>query len=492
MYFYSHIWKSFIRNERWRRNIFTRIMYVFISIYFILTFFILGNQISASLAKSSGDAVASFNAYMIWYLVADLLIRCILQPIPSLDVIPYFRFRIRRNKIINHLLVRSAFNLFNILPLFLIMPFALKVLIPLDGTTAGLLYITGCLLLLIFNNYFALLVGYLAKANYLYYLIPLGIAGAMGLIHKSGIQLESISSELGRVLSEGNPYIFAGVAGMITAVIWLTRIALQRNLYIDRTNSKRENRSAGSFFSGVFSGLGDTGRYMSLEIAMISRNKRPRNTMLMVPFFLAYFIFMFLSKEEFNDQLITIVITTMLIGLGSVSYGQLIFSWESTYFDGIMARRKDFTSYLRAKVYLQAILSVIIFIPMAIVIAISGKLNMFLLVSLFLFHLGANSFLVMLLALLNDGRLNLNDRTFMNYQGVKGSQFLLTMLFISLPIGIFKLLQSLVSETAGIITIALIGLLFILSHEWWLKNIISTRFKTRKYKSLEGFRKLST
>jgi len=80
----------------------------------------------------------------------------------------------------------------------------------------------------------------------------------------------------------------------------------------------------------------------------------------------------------------------------------------------------------------------------------------------------------------------------MNYQGVKGSQFLLTMLFISLPIGIFKLLQSLVSETAGIITIALIGLLFILSHEWWLKNIISTRFKTRKYKSLEGFRKLST
>jgi len=83
-------------------------MYVFISIYFILTFFILGNQISASLAKSSGDAVASFNAYMIWYLVADLLIRCILQPIPSLDVIPYFRFRIRRNKIINHLLVRSA------------------------------------------------------------------------------------------------------------------------------------------------------------------------------------------------------------------------------------------------------------------------------------------------------------------------------------------------------------------------------------------------
>jgi len=150
MYFYSHIWKSFIRNERWRRNIFTRLMYIFFSLYFIITFLILGFDISASLAKSSGDAVASFNAYMIWYLVADLLVRCILQPIPSLDVIPYFRFRIRRNEIINHLLVRSTFNLFNVLPLFLIMPFVLKVLMPLDGTAAGLLYITGCLLILIF------------------------------------------------------------------------------------------------------------------------------------------------------------------------------------------------------------------------------------------------------------------------------------------------------------------------------------------------------
>ena len=467
-------------------------MYLLLALYFIIIFVILGYEISTSLAKSGGDAVVRFNGYMIWYLAADLLIRCFLQPIPSLDVIPYFRFRIRRNKIINHLLVRSAVNLFNILALFLIMTFALKVLMPIDGTAAALLYLAGCLLLLIFNNYFALLVGFLAKANFLYYLIPLGIAGALGLIYKYGLPLDTVSADLGRFLSEGNPFVFASVAAMITAVILLTRRILRRNLYIDRTDSKSENRAAGASFSGYFSRLGDTGRYMSLEIIMLARNKRPRNTLLQAPIFLVWFCFMFFLSDSLSGQTMPFVITSMLLGLGAVSYGQLIFSWESTYFDGIMARRNNFLSYLRAKVYLMAILAFITFVPLAVVIKMTGKMNLFLFLALFLFNLGANAFLVMLLALLNDGRLNLKAGTFMNYQGIKGSQFFLALLFVALPVAIFSLFQFLINDTAGMIAIGVIGIFFISSHKWWLKNVIATGFSARKYKLLEGFRKLST
>ncbi len=467
-------------------------MYLLLSLYFITVFSILGYEISTSLAKSGGDAVAMFNGYLIWYLAADFLIRCIMQPIPSLDVIPYFRFRLRRSKIINHLLVRSAVNLFNFLPLFLIIPFVLKVLMPIDGTSAGLLYLAGCLLLLIFNNYFALLVGFPARANFLYYLIPLGIAGALGLINKYAIPLNTFSADLGRLLSEGNPFVFAGVAAMITAVIMLIRRILRRNLYIDRTNSKRENRAAGASFSGYFRRLGDTGRYMSLEIIMLARNKRPRNTMLLAPIFLIYFCFMFFQSDTLSGQTLPLVITSLVLGLGSVSYGQLIFSWESTYFDGIMARKNNFLSYLRAKVYLLAILAIIAFVPLAVVIKITGKMNIFLFLALFLFNLGANAFIVMMLAMLNDGRLDLKAGTFMNYQGVKGSQFFLALFFVALPVALFSLFQFLINDTAGIIVIAVIGLLFIFSHEWWLKNVIAASFRARKYKSLEGFRKLST
>ncbi|MDZ7633932.1 MAG: DUF5687 family protein [Bacteroidales bacterium] len=156
-----------------------------------------------------------------------------------------------------------------------------------------------------------------------------------------------------------------------------------------------------------------------------------------------------------------------------------------------MARKNDFVSYLKAKLYLQAIFTVLTFIPIAVVIAITGKLDMLLISSLLLFNLGANPFLVMMLALLNDGRIGLNESTFMNYQGVKGSQFIMGLLFVVIPLGLYKLLEFLAGDTAGKIVIAGIGLAFLLSHPWWLRNVIAVLFSARKYKLMEGFRKLS-
>ncbi len=79
----------------------------------------------------------------------------------------------------------------------------------------------------------------------------------------------------------------------------------------------------------------------------------------------------------------------------------------------------------------------------------------------------------------------------MNYQGVKGSQFLLGLLFVIVPLGLYKLLELLAGDTIGKIVLAGLGLAFLLSHRWWLRNVIAALFSTRRYKSMEGFRKLS-
>ncbi|MDZ7633933.1 MAG: DUF5687 family protein [Bacteroidales bacterium] len=160
----------------------------------------------------------------------------------------------------------------------------------------------------------------------------MGIAGTLGLFLKLGIPIAGASSALGQALVNGRPLVFGVIVVMVTAVIWLTRRTLHRNFQIDRGGSKRENRPKGSSLYGIFRGFGDTGRYMSLELAMLLRNKRPRNTMLLVPFFLVYFCFMFYREDGLSSPLFMLVVTIMLIGLGSVSYGQLIFSWESYVF----------------------------------------------------------------------------------------------------------------------------------------------------------------
>jgi phosphoglycerol transferase MdoB-like AlkP superfamily enzyme len=156
-----------------------------------------------------------------------------------------------------------------------------------------------------------------------------------------------------------------------------------------------------------------------------------------------------------------------------------------------MARKNDFNEYVKAKYYLQVLITMITFLPLAVVIAVSGRMNMFLLTALMLFNLGPNSFIVMMLSLFNDGRVDLGAGTFLNYQGMKGSQFVMTFLFVLIPVLAYSLILKIANETTAIIILASLGIIFIAFSNWWLEKYIASAFLRRKYKSLEGYRKLS-
>jgi len=67
----------------------------------------------------------------------------------------------------------------------------------------------------------------------------------------------------------------------------------------------------------------------------------------------------------------------------------------------------------------------------------------------------------------------------------------MTFLFVLIPTGIYQLVSLVSDENTAIIILASLGLIFIASAKWWLKKIIAETFMRRKYKSLEGYRKLS-
>ena len=72
MNLYSHIWKSFFRNERWRRNLLTRILFVLLIIYLIAVFLMVGLHLEEILKQVGGDPVYQFNTILIgtWYLIS--------------------------------------------------------------------------------------------------------------------------------------------------------------------------------------------------------------------------------------------------------------------------------------------------------------------------------------------------------------------------------------------------------------------------------------
>lgn len=492
MNFYPHIWKSFLRNAQWRRNLLTKILLGVLILYFTGLFLMLGLNIDKILGEGGGDPVEKFNSVLLWYFVFDLTLRCLMQQLPAIEALPYLRLRIRRSTIINYLLIRSMINLFNLIPWFIVIPFSVKILLPQYGTTTVLFYISGFCLVMILNNFLAVLTRYLINKISAFYVLPFILPALVSILKKWGISTGSLSAGFLSKIMHGNSFVFAILLLTITLVIYATYRLLYLNFYIDGIRSERERKGLfGLSRRGPYRRFGDTGRYLSLEISLLVRNKRPRQMLIIVPVFLAYFLFTMLKTNNFHDQFFLLMMVTMLTGIGASMYGQFMFSWESSYFDCIMARKNNFMNYVKAKYYFMSGLSLITFIPLIIVFSVTKLIDPFLACSVLLFITGVNSFIIMFFATFNDGRIDLTKNRMFNYQGVGSNQFILTAVFMLLPVGIYTLFKKLINPAAGELALAVPGITFIIFHAFWIRKIIIPLFYNRKYKNLEGFRKLS-
>jgi hypothetical protein len=462
-------------------------------VYFLVLAIVLGQNIDTLLKDKGGVPFETFNSVILFYFLGDLLIRCFLQPLPSIQLTPYLRFKIRHSSILTYLLYRSLWNFFNIVPLLVVVPFAIKIIHPNFGSFHSVIYLFGFFLVVLLNNYTATLINYLSRKNALYLVIPFVMAGAIMGLQSLGIPVKLWSVSFGRMLMQGNPMLFVLVIFLLTAIYLSIYKILSKNFYFDEINAKNSANSSKRFiWMDVFNQYGETGAYFSLELKLLLRNKRPRQMMVMFPLMVVYLLFI-VFKDGHNrpDSVITMMFISMAMAAGSSIYGQFMFSWESIYFDGIMARKNNFVNYVKSKYYLLVSMATIVFIPLIIFFCIKHLFDPILLVSFFLFTLGPLSFIIIFFGTFNDGKIDLNQSSFFNYQGVKGNQFILTLVLMLMPLGIYSLFNYLAGDLAGKLAIIIPGILFIVYHNWWIKAIIVQRFMSRKYKNLEGYRKLS-
>ena len=491
-YLYSNLWKSFVRNERWRRNLLSKILLTFVTLYFILIFSIIGFNIDKILIKLGGDPISKFNALLLWYIAIDLFMRSIWQSLPAIEIIPYLRLPIKRDRIIKHLLSRSILNLFNVIPFFIILPFTLKMILPGLGITAVLSYLSGFILMVIFNHFISVLILFLSKKNNWFFYIPLVLVLSLVSLGVAGISIQNFSILFGQQLIRGNILVYFILILLIVLTVYYISHFLSRNFYIDELRKVKDQKPLlGIFGTDIFKGLGEIGIYLAMEIKLLLRNKRPRQLLRSVPLFIAYFLFQLSTNKTFQNPIFLLLIITLLIGFGSSIYGQFMFSWESVYFDLIAARVINFENYLKAKFYLMSGSSLIIFIPVAITLLITKKAEIDLLAAILLFICGVNSFNILFFATFHDARIDLEKSSYFNYQGLGASQYMGSLLFMALPLAIYSLFNYLFNPVVGEIALGLPGLIFVVFHKWWIKVIIMPQFRRRKYKNLEGYRKLS-
>jgi hypothetical protein len=233
--------------------------------------------------------------------------------------------------------------------------------------------------------------------------------------------------------------------------------------------------------------LGETGRFISLELKLIWRNKRPRSVAMMTVIMLAYGLLVYKDQHgQPPPEILFILAGIILVGMFSVSYGQFFPAWHSNYFSMLMCQRLTMKQFLRSFYMLVTVVSIICYFLTLPYALIYPKI-IYTHLAVLLYNLGVNIPVMFFIGLYSKKRLDLNQSSVMNYQGVGVSQWLAGMPMLLGPIGIFYLLKLAFGTIGGYIGIGTIGLIGILLNPIII-DFFSKQYRKQKHQLIRNYK----
>lgn len=106
---------------------------------------------------------------------------------------------------------------------------------------------------------------------------------------------------------------------------------------------------------------------------------------------------------------------------------------------------------------------------------------------MYVWNLGVNTILVLYFANQNYKRIDLSKGGSFNWEGVGASQWILSIPLLITPFLIYLPISYSGYPKIGLGAIAITGLIFIFSREFWLRKLVNL-FRIKRYAIAEGFR----
>lgn len=485
--FLSHQWKGFWRSKSKGGTIAANILVGFFTLYLLAVSVGLGFFLEYFIGKYSPgkDVGVIFNGLIIYYFAVDFIMRLQLQELPTLSIVPYLHLRIAKGKIMNFLNVRALFNAFNLLPLFLFIPFCCTYISEVHGPFVSLMYCVSILSLVVFNNYTALYVKRLTLANAKYVIITvLFIAALAALEYYQIFSIRAISNTVfGLIIRQ--PVLALGFTSAAIIMFVVNAKYLRKNLYTEELGSSEEKKTSTDY--PLLNRFGEAGTLAALELKLILRHKRTRSALMMSLMFVFYG-FLFYKKDvlEANAFGGVIFAATFMTGSAITIYGQFMFGWQGAHFDGILANKTNFTNFIKAKFLLFTIMSTIT----TCIITFYGFLSWKILAvqfATYLYNIGLGTVIILYFATRNYKAIDLSKGSTFNYQGVSASQFVLMIPYFALPFLFYLPFAFTGKPYYGLTCLGFFGLLGLVTRSYWIAFILR-EFNKRKYKIAEGFR----
>ena len=475
------------RNPMYEKNKFGKFWMYFMAIFWAGYLMFFGTTFAFAFDGGATEAYHVLNSGLIFVLVLDFMIRFPFQKTPTQEVKPYLLLPIRRNRLIDFLLIRSGLNGFNLIWLFFFVPFAIVTITKFYGIMGVLAYCTGIWLLMIFNNYWFLLCRTLMNERILWITLPIVVYGgiAAGLFIPEHSSLFDFSVSLGEGFITGNLLSFVGVL-VIIALMWFINRVLMIGLIYDEINKVEDTKVKHVSEYKFLDRYGEIGEYMRLELKMLLRNKVCKTALRTVFIVVIAFSCILSFTEVYDGQGMKNFIMVYNFVIFGILFLSSLMSYEGNYIDGLMSRKESIYTLLRAKYILY---SVAILIPMVLMIPamVTGKLLVLSCFAWAIFVAGCVYFCLFQLAVYNNKTVNLNAKMTNRHNMGSGLQNLIAGAAFGIPLLMNFILNAFFGPTVTACILIVIGTGFILTSRFWLMNVYH-RFMKRRYKNMEGFR----
>ena len=483
--FLSLEWKQFTRASYFQKGLAIKILLILAALYFGGIALILGIGLFFIIKEAvpNTDPIHVVNNYLIYWVLFEMLIRYFMQQLPVMNIKPLMTIPIKRDTVIHYLLGKTTLSFFNFLSIFVFLPFSI-VLIAQDYSVVNVLcWFVSMICLILSINYLNFLIN---KSNKVFYIVAPLLIVLIGLEY---YDLFAISKPIGIAFNAlyNQPFLMIIPLALAVLLYYLNFKYIRKGFYLDDAVSKKIKEVNATDLSWM-DRFGGVAPFLKNDVKMIWRNARPKQVLMMSFFFLFYGLFFFTQSIYVDEMPYVLAFAAIFITGGFLlSFGQLVPSWDSEYYKMLMSQNIPYRQYLESKWYLMVVAVVIAFVLSTPYIYFGWDIY-FMIAAGAMFNIGLNTFITLFGGALNRVpiELNVKAKAFSNTNGFNPTQLLIAMPKMLLPILIFFIPYYFIGFNAGLITLALSGVLGIVFKNFFL-NIIENVYQKGKYKTIAAF-----
>lgn len=477
-------WKAFIRSSSFTGNMIMKVFMILAAIYFSLVFLAMGVGAYYLIDEMGQDPLVIVSKYMIYYMLADIVMRLFLQKIPVINIRPLLNLPVKRGTIVNFAIGKTMLSFFNFMHAFFLVPFSIVLIKEGYDPLHVVFWHTGMMALIYCNN----LLNILLNDKDSLFIIFIGLAGGLGALQY--YEIFNVT-QVTTVFYHGfyaTGYMFL-IPLAFLAVLWVTSFRyFRKHLYLD-TGLKGKHETAKTEDYTWLNQFGSLGTFLKNDIKLIRRNKRSKTTLLMSFLFLFYgMIFMTGAIDGYENPMWKMFAGIFVSGGFLFTFGQFVPSWDSAYYPLMMSQNIQYKEYISSKWWLIVIGTVISSILAAFYLYFGIETYLIILVGA-VYNIGVNSHMVLLGGAYIKTPIDLasSKQAFGDKKAFNLQTFLLSIPKLLLPIVLYALGYYFISPVAGYAFVAGAGVLgFAFRNKVF--SIIEGVYKTEKYKTIAAYK----